>query len=896
MALQVYNPADSVDASAVLPVDPKRIAEELIAHCIAEVKGNRDFATSRIKDGGCLAAAMSLADEASNTRRGHQKVSLKDLNQGRKLHSADSTIQKAAVLIALKHTENQNYQDRITDQVCKSVVSSMLRKKLPYSDAEIVQLLAPLAKLSFIITGLPIAPILTNVERHIADHGVGNSIRQQLQRMTKEYNSDSMYSDARKAGKRIESMLASPARARIQPHNDEPSCHGTANEPGGIAGAVAFDLHTGEAWTNALLVELGKLSDESRSRWHELLDHCGTAKSSKPTKKFLKKSQAAIDSIGCDEFVSVVTPALSAIGQAGECQRFTHAGRIEFSEATEIHVKHVDRLRGLVWTTSLVDDESLIGVVGDAAEKCFQKIREVGPRSPKIGNACLIALSARASEWAVAQLGRLRSRAKHVSTRKQITKAFQQAAANAGMTEEDLIEIGVPTFGLSEVGGLHETFGTFTAEVSIHAYQKHKIVWRRQDGKTQKTVPAAVKESCGDQLKQLKKRLSDVDKLMPSIMHRVEQLFLSERTWCLADFQKRFLDHPLVGVVARRLIWKVDQKGTSTSVVWQDGHCVTSASEPIEPNRDCRVSIWHPMQSTANEVLQWRQWLESHQFSQPFKQAHREVYILTDAERSTIDHSNRFSSHIIRQHQFAALCQQRGWRFDLQGDWDSWNAPYLNLPQHGLQVTFYVDPMEDRNEVTQAFVYTHLATEQVQFFSVGEGGPELTEPLPLESIDPIVFSEVMRDVDLFVGVTSIGNDPEWRERGADAEHTAYWEQFSFGELSQTALTRKQTLGPIIRRLEIADQCRLDGRFLVVEGKLRTYKIHLGTSNILMSPNDRYLCIVQKRGSGTKRTDSLCLPFEGDHTLSLILSKAFLLAEDDKIKDSTIANQIRHDRV
>jgi hypothetical protein len=34
-----------------------------------------------------------------------------------------------------------------------------------------------------------------------------------------------------------------------------------------------------------------------------------------------------------------------------------------------------------------------------------------------------------------------------------------------------------------------------------------------------------------------------------------------------------------------------------------------------------------------------------------------------------------------------------------------------------------------------------------------------------------------------------------------------------------------------------------------------------------------------------------LPFEGDATLSLILSKAFLLAADDRIKDHGILSQI-----
>ena len=37
---------------------------------------------------------------------------------------------------------------------------------------------------------------------------------------------------------------------------------------------------------------------------------------------------------------------------------------------------------------------------------------------------------------------------------------------------------------------------------------------------------------------------------------------------------------------------------------------------------------------------------------------------------------------------------------------------------------------------------------------------------------------------------------------------------------------------------------------------------------------------------------LFLPFEGDSTLALILSKAFLLADDTKIPDTTITSQIR----
>ena len=76
---------------------------------------------------------------------------------------------------------------------------------------------------------------------------------------------------------------------------------------------------------------------------------------------------------------------------------------------------------------------------------------------------------------------------------------------------------------------------------------------------------------------------------------------------------------------------------------------------------------------------------------------------------------------------------------------------------------------------------------------------------------------------------------------------------------------------------------------MVAGKLRTYRIHLGSSNIQMEPNDQYLCIVQDHQNAGGRVR---LPFEGDSMLSLILSKAFLLADDDKIKDRSIVSQIK----
>ena len=96
---------------------------------------------------------------------------------------------------------------------------------------------------------------------------------------------------------------------------------------------------------------------------------------------------------------------------------------------------------------------------------------------------------------------------------------------------------------------------------------------------------------------------------------------------------------------------------------------------------------------------------------------------------------------------------------------------------------------------------------------------------------------------------------------------------------------------LIPRLKIADRCTLSEKFLTVRGDVRTYNIHLGSGNILMEPNDQYLCIVAAPSRGGDVTGKMFLPFEGDNMLSIILSKAFLLAEDWKITDRTILTQI-----
>jgi hypothetical protein len=281
--------------------------------------------------------------------------------------------------------------------------------------------------------------------------------------------------------------------------------------------------------------------------------------------------------------------------------------------------------------------------------------------------------------------------------------------------------------------------------------------------------------------------------------------------------------------------------------------------------------------------------------------------VLTDAELNTRIYSNRYAAHIIKQHQFNALCALRGWKNKLRLMVDDEYPPATrSLTQWGLRAEFWVEGIgqDYGNDTNESGVFLRLSTDQVRFYRIeagqryahaGGGGYHPgyrnvdAEPVPLSEFPALVFSEVMRDVDMFVGVASVGNDPTWNDGGPEGRYRDYWQNYSFGDLNASAKTRKEVLQRLIPRLKISSVCSFEEKFLVVRGQLRTYKIHLGSGNILMEPNDQYLCIVPKQG---EQSDEVLLPFEGDRTLSIILSKAFLLAADTKIKDGTITRQIK----
>jgi hypothetical protein len=794
---------------------------------------------------------------------------------GRAILEAAPATQIAVIIAAVERVQwlavhlqrtRSSYNESVS---LKPLIGQICRRRQPYAERDIVALLTLLASAERHrwLYGVPLPTILSGVERWTAEHGLPAATRPALEQLRRSV-ADASYRtvDDRKALSALDQMLG------LAPHE-----------------AVAID--SVDDWGHAAAQALAELEGVDRERWLALLAHAAIGSSAKPSRAWLTKARRLTADLGETRFKELAIAWLGLLGAPSRNATYRHpSGYPEAMPSAIVAERNAEILKRLLWCCGLFDEPALARAVGDATIACFKKIPEYGARSAKAGNAGLWALGAMPGASGVAQLQRLAQRVKGAAPQKQIEAALAGAAERAGLTRADLDELAVPTFGLTD-GRLRQAFGDYTAELVVGGTHAVDVRWERADGRPLKGEPAEVKRACPDELKALKGAVKDIQATLPAQRDRIERLLLTERSWRLADWRARYLDHALLSVLTRRLVWWFLTDDRAVLGAWRDGALVDVDDRPLDwLTDDTRVRLWHPIGGDPATVLAWRRWLERHGVTQPFKQAHREVYLLTDAELATHAYSNRFAAHILRQHQLNALARARGWRTQLQGGWDGGDAvmPTLTLPDWELRAEYWVEGIFDGagETLSNAGVCLYVTTDQVRFTRL-DG-----RVVPLTEVPALVFTEVMRDVDLFVGVASVGNDPAWRDGGLE-RYQAYWHDYSFGDLSASAQTRRAVLEGLLPRLKIADRCSLADRFLVVRGDLRTYKIHLGSGNILMEPNSQYLCIVPDRGGRSRPAEGTTfLPFEGDPGLAIILSKAFLLANDRAIKDPSIVMQIR----
>ena len=151
---------------------------------------------------------------------------------------------------------------------------------------------------------------------------------------------------------------------------------------------------------------------------------------------------------------------------------------------------------------------------------------------------------------------------------------------------------------------------------------------------------------------------SDLKKIAPDQVRRLERAMCTERTWSAVEFRRFFVDHPLMVHLARRLVWLTDA-GMTFRII-EDRTFAGEDDRARDLADDARVRIAHPL-SIADRVGAWSTTLTDYMIVQPFPQLGRETFALTSDERD--GHAvKRFEGRNVPGSRFFTL-KTRGWGF-----------------------------------------------------------------------------------------------------------------------------------------------------------------------------------------------------------------------------------------
>jgi hypothetical protein len=312
--------------------------------------------------------------------------------------------------------------------------------------------------------------------------------------------------------------------------------------------------------------------------------------------------------------------------------------------------------------------------------------------------------------------------------------------------------------------------------------------------------------------------------------------------------------NPLALQLLERLVL-IDEAGACGLLHAEDGSLEGCYGERVRISGG--VSIAHSYTLMQMGLLNdWQSEIMRRQLVQPFRQVFREIYTITPAELLACYSSGRLAGRSLKNRQALAVLANLGWRLD---DYGSVTKPLYDL---GYAAHFETGGYSDDEEATTTTgAITFWPLDQRRHVVAGE------QRIPLADVPPLVFSEVLRDLDM---VTVIAHESE--ERGTSKE---------------VLCQRGDLLRATVAALGLS-QVQVDEPFVHVRGSLGSYRMHLATGAIYLA-SGQYLCIVPS----AKQRKAIYLPFEasGEPLISELVSKMLLLANDTQISDTTILAQI-----
>ena len=352
--------------------------------------------------------------------------------------------------------------------------------------------------------------------------------------------------------------------------------------------------------------------------------------------------------------------------------------------------------------------------------------------------------------------------------------------------------------------------------------------------KTLKSIPDKYKKN--KEVEALKDSKTYLTKQYSRTRLSLEQAMLSQTLFTAAELSK-ILEHPVVKAMLSKLV--LFNPETQASGFWQDGKLLSAEGTLTPLKATDKLLIAHP--SHLFYAVQWdlyQKYLFDKEIKQPFKQVFRELYVPTKDELETSNRSERYQGHQVQPQKTVALLRGRGWTVNYE---EGLQKVYH---KEGFRATIYAAADWYTPSDVEA-----PTLEYVVFYNLKDG-----KEVPMKEINPVIFSEVMRDVDLVVSVAHVGGvDPE-------ASHSTMQ--------MRGALARESARLFKLTNVEVKE------RYILVKNEHGDYSLHLGSGMISRGGLQINVVAVQSQHRGR-----VFLPFvDDDPKTAEIISKMKLLSE------------------
>lgn len=375
----------------------------------------------------------------------------------------------------------------------------------------------------------------------------------------------------------------------------------------------------------------------------------------------------------------------------------------------------------------------------------------------------------------------------------------------------------------------------------LEADEEGKVsVAAEKAGKKLKSLPSAIKkDEYALDIQEAKKSFTEQYRRTKKMLEEA----MENETQYLAEEILDLSSDPVSGAIVNRLLYKsVDSDFFGFAAdIKEVGSKAGERFLVAHPYHLWKAGRWHEFQKICFEK----------EIRQPFKQIFRELYIKTDDEMQQVK-SERYAGNQINPKITVGTLKNRRWVADAE---------------EGLQKVYYKENLiATIYALADWFSPSDIEAPTLEWVAFYDR--KTFKEKPISEIPDIIFSEVMRDVDLAVSVAHAGEiDPE---------------------MSHSTIEMRKAIAEFVIPMFKLKNVTFTDSHALIKGERGNYSVHLG-SGVIHQEGGTMINVLPVHSQQRGR---IFLPFvDDDPKTAEVLSKIIFFAEDQKIKDPYILEQL-----